>query len=460
MKTKLFFYAAAFALLAVSCDKNSGEDMQLQAPVLELAGSTASSFRVVWNAVDGADSYDYEFDGSQGRTELTELEFSGLVTDTVYSLKVRSVATQSELVSDWAEISVDLTGEGVQSVTFNLEAIAEGMKIVVTTSPSDKNFPYYLEPVPASMYDEAGSDAETFFKNMMTEFGAYFGSPSAAFDEISMVGDQNLSYDISKYAEEKFYVLLGGIDENLNVTAGVECVEVDIDLPVSDNEFNVSIVNVGQDIIEVMVTPFNSDPYSIILQDKETVDAMSETQLRSFISGLVGENNICAGKSTMIYEKNIVPSHDYTVLVFGWEGTFTTEISRTDVRTLDPEEVDELTFELSVEVHGPTDATVEAKPSNKSATYFMDVLSMSDYTGKYQSDFTLYIAEMAANYNRTPAEYLTLFTSIGDDSLEYDSFVLTPGTEFAFFAIGYTINGDGSVTYLKPQYMTFSTPEE
>lgn len=461
MKANLIFYAAACAVLAAACDKNGKEEaVRLQAPVIELAGTTANSFRVVWDAVEGADSYGYEFDGIQGSTELTELEFSDLVSDTVYSLKVKSMAGQPAIESEWAEISVSLNSEGVQTVDFNLEAAADGMNIVVSTSPSDKEFPYYLEPVPASMYEAAGSDAAVLFGSMMEEFGVYFGSPSSAFDEIHMTGDKELRYDISKYAEEKFYVVIGGIDDDLNVTTAVECVEVDIELPSSDNEFDVTIAEVGQARIVVSVTPLNDDTYSIILQDKKTVDGMSEAQLRSFISGLVSENSLCTGKTTMIYEKNIVPSHDYTVLVFGWEGTFTTEISRTDVRTLDPEEVDELTFDFSVDVNGPTDATVEVVPSNLNAVYFYDVISMSDYMEKYQSDFTNYIAKMAENMNRTPAQYLNLFGSVGIQSYDYDSFVLTPGTEFVLFALGYTINDDGSVTYLNPQYMTFSTPEE
>lgn len=460
MKANLFLYAAAFAVLAASCNKSGNQDVQLSAPVLELAGTTSTSFKVIWDDIEGADRYDYEFDGVRGSTEQTVLEFSDLVPDTVYSLRVKSVAESSALESEWAEISVDLSGKEGQNVEFNLKASVDGMKITVNTSPSDKDFPYYLEPVPASMYEEAGSDATTLFLNMMVEIGAYFGSPSAAFDKIHMTGDQVLNYDISRYAEEKFYVVLGGIDEDLNVTTAVECVALDIELPSSDNEFDVSVADVSQSEIVVTVTPLNDDPYSIILQDKETVDLMSDTQLRAFLAGFVGEKNICSGKTTMTYEKNIVPSHDYTVLVFGWEGTFTTKIHRTDVRTLDPEDVDELTFDFSVEVNGPTDATVEVVPSNLNAVYFYDVISMSDYMEKYQSDFTNYISKMAENMNRTPAQYLNLFGSVGIQSYDYDSFVLKPGTEFVLFALGYIINGDGSVSYLNPQYMTFSTPEE
>lgn len=154
-----------------------------------------------------------------------------------------------------------------------------------------------------------------------------------------------------------------------------------------------------------------------------------------------------------------MPSHDFSILVFGWDKSFTTEISRTDIRTPDPEEVDELTFELSVDVKGPTTAVCKIVPSNAKASYFYDVVSASDWSEKYQSDPRVYIEQMASQSNWTVSRYLSLFGSVGTQQYTYGKSYLSPGSDFVLFAIGFQDNGE-EVTYLEPQHMTFSTPAE
>lgn len=463
MKTKFILFVAACLMLAASCEKNQGNgdgDKELAAPALEIKETTPTSFKVIWSAVEGAEKYDYEFNGQAESVDKTELEFTGLETDKTYTLKVRSVSESQSLVSDWAEISVELkSGETPASVEFNLSVTSEGLNVIVKTAPSDKTFPYYVEPIPASMYEAAGNDPEAFFSQMMSDYAVAFGSASAAYDKICKTGDQDLKYDISKYAEEKYYVLLAGIDESLNITTEVECVSVDIELPVSDNTFDVAIVELEQTKIVVQVTPSNDDQFAIILQDKKTLDSMTEAQMRNFIANLVNDNNLCSGRTVMQYDKNIAPSHDFSILVFGWDGTFTTEIVRKDFRTPDPEEVDELTFEFNVDVTGPVTANCEIIPSNQKASYFYDVIAMDKWTTDYKEDPREYIKQMAEEKSWTIVRYLTLFGSVGTQEYEYGDSYLSPGSEFVLFAIGYTIEGD-EVTYLAPQHVTFSTPAE
>lgn len=457
MKTRLLF-AAACLLAALSCTKQSETPEEvLSAPVLKLEEKTETSFKVVWEPVEGAEKYGYEFEGTSDTVTGTELSFTELEPGATYTLKVKSVSSESE--SEWAEIDVTLDEKQPEPFSFNMSVTSEGMTITVVTSPTDKEKTYYFEPVPKSLYEEFGSDAEALFTSMMSEYTQYYGSAAAAYEKICMKGDNEKSYDITKYAEEKFYVVIAGIDENLNVTTEVESAETDIELPVSDNTFEIDILELEQAKILVGVTPSNDDQYSIILQDTKTLDSMTETQLRSFISGLVGENNICSGETNMLYEKNIVPSHDYSILVFGWEGTFTTEINRKDFRTPDPEEVETLTFEMTVDVKGPKTAICKIVPSNEKASYFYDVASVEDWADKYQNDPKVYIEKMASDKNWTEVRYLTQFGSVGTQEYTYGKSYLKPDTEFVLFAIGYQIEGE-EITYLEPQQITFSTPAE
>ena len=457
MKLKLLLFAAIL-IAAVSCSTQDDEAVSsLSVPELVISDVTDSSFKVSWESVEGAEEYQYEFDGETGAVTETELSFSNLEAGATYALKVKAVSSAAE--SAWAESSVTLLPKEEVPLAFNLEARAEGFDLYVTTSPSDKDATYYMEPLPESMYLEAGGDVEALFKRMMSDYTNFFGSVEAAYNRICMKGDKNLKYDISQYAERKFYVLIAGIDENLNLTTGVEVAEVEVDFPISDNQFQVDVVELVQNRIVVKVTPSNDDQYAIILQDTETVDAMTQTQLRSFLTNLVNENNIVSGEMMKVYEKNIVPSHDFSILVFGWDKSFTTEISRTDIRTPDPEEVEQLTFELSVDVQGPTSAVCKIVPSNNKATFFFDVAPAKDWVEKYQSDPRIYIEKMASQYNWTLTKYLTQFGTVGPQEYRCGKSYLTPDSDFVLFAIGFHDNG-GEITYLEPQQMSFSTPAE
>lgn len=461
MKSRFFVFAAALLLAAVSCKKEGTEPVDgLSAPELKLVTKTSTSFEVLWAPVEGASSYGYEFEGEDGNTLETSLSFTELESGRVYTLKVRALSETDK--SDWDEISVELEPDGQEpgtDVEFNLEVRSEGTDIIVKTAPSDKEFPYYFEPIPESMFAAAGSDAEAFFRQMMSDYMGYFGSAEAAFGKLAKTGDKELKYDVAKYAEEKFVVLLAGIDNSLEVTTAVESAEVTVELPSSDNEFVINILDLEQTSFIVNVIPSNDDQYAIVLQDTKTVDSMNETQLKSFLSGLVGENSICTGETDMLYEKNIVPSHDYSVFVFGWDETFTTELTRKDFRTPDPEEVDVLTFELTADVTGPESADCKVVPSNEKASYFYDVIAMEDWNGKYGTDPRNYIEDMAVQKNWTIIKYLTLFGSVGTQEYTYGDSYLKPGSEYVLFAIGYQIEGD-QVTYLEPQHITFSTPAQ
>lgn len=111
MKSRLTILAAAFLVLAVSCSKEKKEEEPtiLSAPELSVAETTTDSFKVTWEAVEGAEKYGYEFEGNSDYVSETELSFSGLEAGATYSLKVKSVSASAE--SEWAEISVTLESD-------------------------------------------------------------------------------------------------------------------------------------------------------------------------------------------------------------------------------------------------------------------------------------------------------------------------------------------------------------
>ena len=460
MKQRSILLCAAVLAAAVSCNTDE-EGVVLDTPVLSIADTTSTSFTVAWEAVENADMYTYEFREEQASTESLSVTFDGLIPDSMYTVKVKAVSTSASVESEWAEISVTLLSQEAETPKLNLVAeMTDRFTLNVRTSPTDKELSYYFEPLPGSVYEDAGNEPEAVLQDMLASYLQYYGDAATAFAELAMTGDGNRNYDITEYAEAEFHVVGAGIDAALGITTDVEHVVLSVDVPVSDNTFDVSIVEKTQSRIVVSVVPSNSDQYAIILQDKETVDAMSGVSLRRFLLGLVTDNSLCTGEETMTYEKNIVPSHDYTVLVFGYEdGLMTTDVSREDVRTPDPEAVPDLEFTFNINPTGPQEAEVEIVPSNQSAAYFYEVVTADAWYNTYQGSAQNVIEAYASNSGWTILRYLEQFGSIGTQNYTYDSFVLTePGGDYVLFAIGYNID-NGAVTFTTQDYEEFSTPE-
>lgn len=460
MKQRSILLCAALLAAAVSCNTDE-EGIVLSTPVLSIADTTSTSFTVAWEAVENADMYTYEFGEDQASTEELSVTFDGLVPDSMYTVKVKAVSTSASVESEWAEISVTLLSQDSEIPKLNIVAeMTDRFTLNVRTSPTDKELSYYFEPLPGSVYEDAGNEPEAVLQDMLASYLQYYGDAAAAYAELAMTGDRNRNYDITEYAEAEFHVVGAGIDAALGITTEVEHVVVSVDVPVSDNTFDISIVGKTQSSIVVSVVPSNSDQYAIILQDKETVDAMSGVSLRRFLLGLVTDNSLCTGEETMTYEKNIVPSHDYTVLVFGYEdGLMTTDVSREDVRTPDPEAVTDLEFTFNINPTGPQEAEVEIVPSNQSAAYFYEVVTAEAWYNTYQGSAQNVIDAYASNIGWTILRYLEQFGSIGTQNYTYDSFVLTePGGDYVLFAIGYNID-NGAVTFTTQDYEEFSTPE-
>ena len=446
MKQRSILLCAAVLAAAVSCNTDE-EGVVLDTPVLSIADTTSTSFTVAWEAVENADMYTYEFREEQASTESLSVTFDGLIPDSMYTVKVKAVSTSASVESEWAEISVTLLSQEAETPKLNLVAeMTDRFTLNVRTSPTDKELSYYFEPLPGSVYEDAGNEPEAVLQDMLASYLQYYGDAATAFAELAMTGDGNRNYDITEYAEAEFHVVGAGIDAALGITTDVEHVVLSVDVPVSDNTFDVSIVEKTQSRIVVSVVPSNSDQYAIILQDKETVDAMSGVSLRRFLLGLVTDNSLCTGEETMTYEKNIVPSHDYTVLVFGYEdGLMTTDVSRED---------------FNINPTGPQEAEVEIIPSNQSAAYFYDVVTADAWNNTYQGSAQNVIEAYASNYGMTVSRYLERFGSIGTQNYTYGSFVLTePGGVYVLFAIGYNID-NGAVTFTTQDYEEFSTPDD
>lgn len=118
LRTALSFAAAALAggALLMSCqDKNeiTEEPVQLAAPELAAVDVTTSSFMVIWDAVENADSYVYTLNGGEEEsTTYTSAEFTELSSGN-YTVKVKAVSEDPAFLdSEWATIDVTVKEPG------------------------------------------------------------------------------------------------------------------------------------------------------------------------------------------------------------------------------------------------------------------------------------------------------------------------------------------------------------
>ena len=242
-------------MAAVACEReNPQEQTSLQTPELEAADVTETSFTVRWSPVEGADSYDWELNAGaeQGSTTQTELQFSAMETGT-YKVRVKAVSSERGIESAWAEIN-----------------------------PEDKEAPYYFEPVTQSIFEQA-EDAETLFRDILNARITTSSSLADAFEKYARTGDANVNYDISAYPEPVYYVLIAGIDEQMNTTTPVHYVEVPIEVTTSDNEFTVSVT-------DLQLTSITVPPKSTMVLSSSSslsqpcLQAMTAVKGRAFFS--------------------------------------------------------------------------------------------------------------------------------------------------------------------------------
>ncbi|HIZ85429.1 MAG TPA: hypothetical protein IAC04_02950 [Candidatus Coprenecus stercoravium] len=434
---------AAGALSVVSCKNDKGQTTMLQAPELSIEGQTSTSFAVVWNAVEGADQYSYEFNGQTDKTTETRLEFKDLVTDTVYVVKVKAGSSVTGSESEWAERTVTLSSSMINTDgSFEVSTTSNGTDLTVNIVPKDKEMPYFVDVLPESYYvEDFGSDKDSAFNGiLLTAYNTYADD---AFDEINLTGDRSRLYDLSRYGEAKYYVLVAGIDESLNTTTSVNVLEVTLDLNISSNTFTVTGDEILETSITVTVVPSNSDSYYFFLTDASDIEGMTQAELRSQAYSKADPEDLSTSTETVQWT-GLTPGTDYVVLVYGFDGeAVTTDVSVFEFSTLEAIIDANMTFKFNVQYTGSNSVYFTIEPSNKSAYYFYHIITMAEYE-KYKDDLSQYCLAVCEEWDQTPYSYFRRFSSVGDIEDEY---ALEWNQEFVLFAVPIEFDMDNNVTF-------------
>lgn len=452
--------AAVLSLASVdSCQKIAQQKQSLAVPELKIDNCQNGSFVVVWSAVENAVGYECEFDSNATET-VSECSYGkdGLEAGKTYTLKVRALADEdSEFTSsEWAQIEIVM---GENEPDFVIDCEVRGRMIYVDVYPADKQGTYYAEVIDKITYDEYGTDPKVVFGKILEYYEEIFGN--GTYDFLKDVGDLSFDMDMNAYSMEA-YVIVGGIDQQLNITTSVVTEYFITDeLPVSDNTFSVEFKNVTGATIQACVTPSNDDPYTMILIESESMEGFTEDEIYDLFCKQYSvwiKDHVYNGYMEMNYNSGLFPETEYTLFVFGWDTMPNTDISKFYVTTTKAESGESLTFEMEAEVLGPNEVYTHIIPSRNDMYYFSDVLPVNDYE-PIKDDLKTYYSDLSGGWGMPLIEYIRMFADSGESEYTYD--YLESGTEHVFYAVGLSIDGD-EVTFHTPyEYdQTLVTPEE
>lgn len=227
--------------------------------------------------------------------------------------------------------------------------------------------------------------------------------------------------------------------------------EEEPDIPVEEGlTFTVTDDDITSTYIYMTVIPSDETAqYSYILTDTKTVEGYSDlSELAYLLINISGEMEILQGTQPMLFEVNIRPAHQYTLLLFGYEGTeITSEVFRHDVETPEGEINEGMTFDMFAEVEGPTSIYVDIYPSDNEAYYFYNVITLEEYE-YYKDDLTQYIRDVCADVGISIDRYMRQFASVGPEDYTFTG--LDPDTEYILFAAGCELL-DNDVRFFTPQ---------
>lgn len=482
---KLFLIFAVSMLsvlhVTVSCTPEGGGDshvdkVPLPSPSVVVQHVDDRSFSLAWEPVVGAVSYKYASDcpvNTEGMTSDTLLSFSGLAAGSTYTVSLSAVPASDAVMfeeSPASEVTVTLKDGDTpepedEMFTIEIQDDPDMMVVTYTVTPKDLSMLFYRDCFTDSQWLEMGGNSEDVWTNALQGYLELFGT-----SWLYMVAESGVVESFFDYAyDQHTYILVAGLDSLANrITSVTDTVFYSGPVPPSDITFKVTVEDIGTSSAVVSVEPSNNDPYSMLLVESASLEGFSEADVEDLIRISYGEyindGHVYQGSITMTYrEGKLDPDTEYTVLVFGWNTTLSTDVSFHTFRTKEASSSSDLTFDWLIEVSGPTEIHAVVTPSDMDAQYI--VVPMPDYDyEEFGSDIEAYIEYVTMGII-TPYDYAYMFATTGVTDRIFDEFNdgIYPGSSYMFFAVGLDMdNSEKTVSFYEPQFYgdMVTTPDE
>lgn len=425
--------------------RGGGNPHRLPTPQPKITARNETGFTVGWDAVEHATLYVTECDGKEAECTETSATFDGLTPGETYTFRVKAAAPGDKRYTDseWGMTTVTL--DDAPSEMFEIRTEVTDLSVEVTITPADKSISYHADIITEKILAANGGDFLATFEKMLADYANLFDDE--AFEKLRKEGDHTLRYDDVLEYDTRYYVVVAGIDEDLNITTEVSHTGFATE-PVtpSDITFDLQTIELTHTSFTVRITPSNDDPYAYMLTDTKTVAGLQQEELRQIVQGYTKETY--TGERFVNYTKNILPGSSYTLLVYGWDKAPTTAVTQYVIETPEGSSGSELTFELRAEVLSPTQIFTAVTPSDDNAVYFTNVIPREEYD-EYGGDMERLTRDLCEESGISLESYIRYFSSVGYYEETYKG--LIPDTEYVFYALGLEIRDDGEIIFFEPQ---------
>lgn len=181
--------------------------------------------------------------------------------------------------------------------------------------------------------------------------------------------------------EQKFIVFACHTNEVGEIISDITVVEATTPaVESSTNQFEIEIDQVSATSAMLYITPSNEDEY-IWLEFPEDVymvkgKEMSEEQLKKLLVNYKAFFPLHTNTGEMVhsFDDKLEPDTEYMIIVFGYDGDFTTPLTTKKFRTLEPADASDVTFDFEYADLSARSVSLTIKPSKNSVPYLALVI--------------------------------------------------------------------------------------
>ena len=181
--------------------------------------------------------------------------------------------------------------------------------------------------------------------------------------------------------EQTFIVFACHTNEMGEIVSEVEMIKtVTPAVEASENNFEIEIDQITATSALLFITPSNDDDY-IWLEFPEDVynvkgKEMSEEELKKLLVNYKSFFPLHTNNGEMVhsFDDKLEPDTEYMIIVFGYDGDFTTPLTTKKFRTLEPGDTTDVTFKFEYAELSARSVSVTVKPSDKSVPYLTLVI--------------------------------------------------------------------------------------
>lgn len=380
------------------------------------------------------------------KTGYTEMTLGGFDVETDYYVFAVGMSPEGDQLSELVMEPFTTSGFSKNEVTFTIDvALDGGYKTLMTVTPSDEET-YYVTSIKEKRYFQEGTPMEEIAQNIMEgeiSSGAYYGKTrSDVVNEMRVKGVYNRRDTLMQ--NETFYAMAFTVTDDGYVNSDVAYEEFTTgDVPLSDNEFTVSVSNIGLDVVDVTVGTANNDTYVCVVEPSFEWEGMSDEEILEGLQNEYYEQNFMHNGDCSFTQDKLMSGTEYTVFVFGYEvptyvGAVTTGLYRKTFTTESAGSYDGLEFTWDFVSVGDRTVRVAIDPDPETVLYYCGIAPANSTEDMIKAEINALVEEeidYAFTTNvKSLGDYMRKYGIRGATEKTFDG--LYTGSEYKVYCVG------------------------